>query len=265
MTTAGVCMVKDEVDVIGGTLAHQADEVDFLLVVDNGSTDGTRELLAELERSLPLTVLDDPEIAYHQASTITALAAQAAERGARWVLPFDADEIWFADDRVSDVLAGHFGCNVVSAQLYDHVATAVDRPDPDPFKALVWRRVEPAPLPKVAFRWCREAQVHNGNHGVTLPEPAPAVGSSLQVRHFPYRSPRQFVSKARNGAAAMRASSFPASEGAHWRAYGELLEREGEARLIDLYLETFFAVDPEAAGLVEDPAPYCRWRESRGA
>lgn len=259
MTTFGVSMVRDEADVIAGTLAHLADEVDHLLVADNGSTDGTREILAELEDTLPLTVLDDPEVGYYQSRKMSALAEQAAGLGAEWIVPFDADEIWFArDERIGIVLAA-LPCSIAWASLTNHFGTAVDPVDPDPFRSIVWRQAAPAPLPKVAFRWEPGAVIHQGNHGVTLPSD-PAGVQILEVRHFPYRSAEQFVRKARNGAEAYRATDLPEDQGAHWRSYGDILDRFGEEGLADVYRQHFWFFSPTDSGLVHDPAPYCRWQ-----
>ena len=258
MTAFGVCMVKDEADVIAGTVAHMADELDHLIVADNGSTDGTREILAELEDLLPLTVLDDPDPAYYQSQKMSALASLAADDGADWIVPFDADELWIAEDRISTVLDA-LPSKVAWAALTNHFPTAIDPDDPDPFRQIVWRQAEPAPLPKVAFRWEPGAVIHQGNHGVTLPSD-PAGPTVLQVRHFPYRSAEQFVRKARNGAAAYRATDLPVTEGAHWRAYGDILDRYGEDGLADVFREHFWFFSPTDSGLVHDPAPYLRWK-----
>ena len=41
---------------------HTLGEVDHLLIADNLSTDGTREILAKLvDEGLPITLTDDPE------------------------------------------------------------------------------------------------------------------------------------------------------------------------------------------------------------
>jgi glycosyltransferase involved in cell wall biosynthesis len=256
-TTIGVCMCKDEADVIAGTLLHMADEVDELIVADNRSTDGTREILAELEDLLPLTVIDDPEVGYFQSRKMTDLANLAADRGATFVVPFDADELWIGPYRVRDILEGS-GADVVTAKLFDHYASAIDPAGDDPFETIIYRKCKPSGLPKVAFRWLPGIVVHQGNHGVTTP--GDRVVDGLEVRHFPYRSPEQFVRKARNGAAAYKATDLPEHEGAHWRQYGELLERFGESALEDVYREWFWARQPHLMDMIHDPAPYRRWR-----
>lgn len=261
MPTFGVSMVLDEADVIVGTLRHMSDEVDHLIVADNGSTDGTRDLLADLADELPLTVVDDTDPAYYQAAKVTRLAEAAAAMGATFVVPFDADELWFArDGRVCEVLAAlPSAVNIARADLTNHYSTAIDPDEPDPFRRMQWRAAQPQPLPKVAFRWEEGAAVHQGNHGVTMPSGGVAL-DGLEVRHFPARSAEHFIRKARNGAAAYRATDLPPSEGAHWRAYGDIIDRHGEGRLADVYREHWWYLSPTDAGLVYDPAPYLRWR-----
>lgn len=259
MTVWGVSMCKDEADVIEGTLRHMADEVDHLLVADNLSIDGTRDILAELAGALPLTVVDDPDPAHFQSRKMSALAAQAAEHGATWIVPFDADELWFArSGRLREVLPALPPANVAFASLTNHYSTAVDPEDPDPFLRMVWRSRDPLPLPKVAFRWEPGAVIHEGNHGVTFPGGQLQV-EALEIRHFPYRSAEQFVRKARNGATALQRTDLPESVGAHWRSYGGLLDRFGEEGLAAVYKEHFWFLSPTDSGLVLDPAPYRRW------
>src|SRR5260221_177566 len=106
MAVIAVGMCRDEADVIAGTLLHLAGEVDEIIVADNNSIDGTREILAELEDSIPLTVFDDPDVGYYQSAKMSHLARIAGERGAEWVLAYDADELWLAEHKIAEVLAG---------------------------------------------------------------------------------------------------------------------------------------------------------------
>lgn len=270
MSVVAVGMVRDEVDVIAGVVRHWATQVDHVVVADNLSTDGTRDVLHQLARELPLTVVDDPDPAYRQADKMTALAAlAAAQLGAKWVVPCDADELWYALDgrRVADVLADT-DQPVLWVPIYNHLRTVLDLPDQDPFRSMVWRQAEPQPtLGKVAFRWEPGARIHQGNHGVDLPAADPyglfadpqqvIPDSGLALRHFPVRSAQHLITKARNGAAAYAAApDLPPEAGAHWRAWGEILDTYGEGALRAAYREHWLYMSPVDAGLVRDPAPY---------
>jgi hypothetical protein len=259
MTSWGVTMARDEADVIAGTLRHMADEVDGLVVADNRSTDDTRKIIDALDLPVPLIVIDDDEPAYYQSQKMTALARIAAQQGATWIVPFDADELWFTPaGRIADVLEGSVAA-VVEAKLFNHFPTAVDPDEVDPFDRIVWRQPEPAALPKVAFRWHPDAVICQGNHDVWLSTRA-LRAQALEIRHFPYRSAEQFVRKARNGAEAYRAADLPDEIGAHWRSYGDLLDRFGADALLEVFRTHFWFLSPTDAGLTPDQAPYLRWQ-----
>lgn len=266
-----VTMVRDEADVIGGTLRHMLDEVDGIVVGDNNSTDGTRKIIDEFADANPgrVMVVDIPEVGYYQSARMTELAQLAHfEFGAEWIVPFDADEVWvFEGDTIANELTAIGAANeftVVTANLFNYFPSAVDPVGDDPFETIQWRQRDAAPLPKVAFRWSTGAVVHQGNHGVTVGAGTwDARRTGLRIHHFPYRSPEQFVRKARNGAQAYAATNLPADVGAHWRGYGELLERHGEEALHDVFRTYFWNLSPADAGLVLDPAPYMRWQKSR--
>ena len=261
MSTWAVSMVRDEEDVIAGTVRHMADEVDGVIVADNLSTDRTREILDGLvdQVPVPLIVLDDPDPGYRQSDKMTHLARCAVQYGAEWIVPFDADELWYSPEgRVADVLAGT-DAGVAEADLYNHFPTAVDPDGADPFERIVWRQQHPGALPKVAFRWQADAVIAQGNHDVYLPRKQ-LRRRILELRHFPYRSEEQFVRKARNGAAAYRATTLPEQIGAHWRSYGDILDRHGEAALLEVFHRYFHFLSPTDEGLTPDAAPYMRWQ-----
>lgn len=260
MTAVGVTMVKNEIDVIVGVVRHMCHHLDKLMILDNGSTDGTRELLSNLAASpqTPIVIIDDHNPAYYQATKMTRLAERAAADGAIWIVPFDADELWSCTchSRIADALARlDNDVTVVEASLYNHFATALDPGGNDPFVTMQWMNPRPADLPKVAFRWQSGAQIHQGNHGVTLPVPGRTV-RPLIVDHFPYRSADQFIRKAVQGAAAYAATDLPESIGTHWREYGRLYEAGGPEVLEGVFRDHFWYRDPAAAGLVHRPAAY---------
>ena len=254
MATFGISMVKDEADIAATTVANMLEQVDHVIVSDNGSTDGTREILAELDVEL----LDDPDPAYYQSVKMTALAQRAADAGADFVVPFDADEYWYTPHApsiaafLSEVATQWL---TVTAELYDHVATGDDPALDDPIERIAWRRIQPAPLPKVACRTRSDLVIHQGNHGATY-NGGPTSLPGLIVRHYPYRSAAQFVSKVRNGAAAYASTDLPITEGQHWRQYGQLLDAHGPEVVEDVFRTWFWVADPHAdPSLILDPAP----------
>src|SRR5690606_6750737 len=129
-----------------------------------------------------------------------------------------------------------------------------------------YRRAAAAPLRKVACRRHPDLVIHQGNHSATFPgvrHPLTITGE-LEVRHFPYRSPEQFISKIRNGAAAYAATDLPENVGSHWRQYGRYLDEHGEEAVIeDIYRKWFWRSDPgdvvidgeRQEALVYDPVP----------
>lgn len=264
-TVAAVSMFKDEGDVAYDVLCHMADEVGLIIVADNLSDDNTlAELIRareELSRRAEIVILNDGEVGYYQSRKMTSLAQTAVEYGAEWIVPFDADELWYCHEDRIDLWLGRMGPEVTSAQaqLWNHFGTALDAEGDSPFQRMIWRQNKPGALPKVAFRWQEGAVIAQGNHDVFLPQPGQRIGG-LELRHFPYRSFEHFKRKAANGARAYAATDLPLTEGAHWRGYGEILERHGEDALREVFETYFWFLSPVDEGMVRDPAPFMRWR-----
>lgn len=252
MRVIAVSMVKNEADIIETCVRHIAAHVDHVVVSDNGSTDGTRELL----QALPCEVIDDPDPAYYQSRKMTALAHYAREHlGADWIVPFDADEIWapLTGQRIADVLKSADGFQVAPAWLYDHVVTDADPTGVAPQRAMGHRTTERARLHKVAARAYPGMVIEMGNHQVTYPHRIPNVlWGALEVRHFPIRTPEQYLRKARQGAAALALTDLPESTGLHWRDWDRLADQQGN--LNDAFLDHWYyrAGDPR---ITYDPAP----------
>jgi hypothetical protein len=257
MTVWAVGVVRDEADIIEATVTRMLRQVDHVLVADNRSVDGTGEILRSLDR---VTVLVDPDDSFHagdeQARRTTALASLAAQRGADWVVPFDADEVWVTVDgrRLADTLDGlPPGILLARAQTVTHVVTDRDPPGPDPPARMVYRHPRFEPMPKVACRTTPGLWIFKGNHfakyrGV---DDARRVDGLLRVHHFPVRSAAQFARKIRFKADSLPPDHSSKSE----RAWVRTLEEEGEDALMARFDEEHRFADPDAAGLVLDPCP----------
>lgn len=210
-------MVKDEADVLGVVLDHLADQgVNHVLVVDNGSTDGTLELLRGREADGGLIVGHDLEPAYYQAQKMTALARFAWRSGADWVVPFDADELWFARG------------GSLAARLRAEASAVLEARIHNVFPSTSGGDVIDIASPvhgKVAFRAHPLARLSMGNHAVDRPGERSRSGD-LVIVHRPWRSLEQFARKVRQGAAALAHTGLQPHLGGHWRTLGAMDDDE---------------------------------------
>lgn len=262
-----VMMVRDEGDIIAFTLRHLfASGIDGIVIANNGSTDTTLDDLLDAEKEFryadggnKVILLSDELVAYYQSAKTTNLAHIAADCGATWIVPCDADELlytWSGRSLADEIRA----CNadVIGIPLWNHYCTAQDADSPNPFERMVWRQAERNPMDKMLYRYRADLTIAQGAHRILDAQGVPleAVGVSLGMRHFSYRSPEHFVRKAINGYAAYNATDLPEWVGAHWRQYGQLIEAHGEQAGRAWFLEHFYYPDPVAAGMRYDPAPY---------
>lgn len=207
-------MVRDEADVIAAMLEHHlAQGVDLIIATDNGSVDGTREILAEYASHGVLELADHPTHDKNQRDIVTAMARRAAvDFGADWVLNADADEFFVPVDhslslreafaRISPTL-GSFRASVVNL-------TGAPAKDGSGLRRLTWRdeRTEEVLAAEAGLRsqptanaihvGAAKVTVKQGNHHVSIPslgQPAPEV--AIEVLHLPWRSFSQFDRKVR--------------------------------------------------------------------
>jgi hypothetical protein len=231
-------LVRDEDDVLEANLAHHfAQGVDHVIATDNGSVDGTVEILRAEERNGRLRLIHEPEDTYAQHRWVTRMARlAAAEHGADWVINNDADEFWWPrhGDLATTLAAVADDVDVVSARRYNFVA----RPDDDrPFlERMTIRQATPrqhpglgdGPLPpKVAHRADSDVTVLQGNHEVTGPLLGGQIrdDGEIEILHFPVRSQARFANKiAKGGAVYARNTELPPDVGHHWRRLHGLQE-----------------------------------------
>lgn len=246
----GISLVKDEADIIERTVTHMLGQVDHVVVVDNGSTDGTVEILEQL----PVELRHDDDPAHYQARKLTAIGRTA---GGYFVVPFDADEIWYTTGgaRIGDLIWRYrTRAWIFTAELLEHVPTDASGED-HPFDQMKFRKRHANPLLKVAARRSDIMTFTEGAHSVHFNGEYPAtVPWKLEVRHFPYRSPKQFISKVRNGYNGRIATDLPDEVSPHLRRFGQMLRDGGEEALEQYFWSNIYRErdDPE---LVKDPCP----------
>ncbi len=253
-----VTMVKNELDILPRTLEHFLSQgVDRLLIADNGSTDGTLEMLRDSARDPRIIVGVDSEPAYYQSAKMTYLARFAGRAGADWIIPFDADEFWFArDGLLADNLRGRHD-DVVLANLNNVFPTTKGEFGLDP---------APNSLGKVAFRSHPWAWIGEGNHRVDrLVSRSGETQIPLEIAHVPWRSFEQFERKLRQGSAAYRLAGPHPGYGHHWRHFGEMPREE----LVAVWTEILAGQvveglqwSPSGLPLGHDPTVLRTWRST---
>ena len=242
----GLLMTRDAVDVVEACLRHHLGlGVERMLVVDNGSTDGTFELLQRLSGELPLDLGAD-DGPFQQGHAFTRLAHEAARRGADWVLPLDADEFWVTSGDPLPALLARRRAGALKVQVVNFIQRREQR-DPDPRALLNMTMRVPVPLPqndstrallnadrlsffeiqyppKHIVRAVESVVIGAGNHRVSDVPGAVKEDRALQCLHAPLRSKRDLELRAEQGK-RVEARGYAPDESWHVRRWARM-ERE---------------------------------------
>jgi glycosyltransferase involved in cell wall biosynthesis len=251
-------LVRDEEDIVADNLDfHLAQGVDEVIVTDNGSVDGTLEILRAYEARGLVRIIVEPTDDYSQGRWVTRMARIAAtEHKADWVINNDADEFWWPREGTLRTLFEGLGGDV--GAVVGHRTNFVPRPEDDrPY----WERMtlrereslnpvgKPLP-PKLAHRAHPEIVVVQGNHRIKGPD----VGSelddgSIEILHFPMRSYAQFENKiVKGGRAYARNKELPEKTGRTWRRLYETWEQGG----LPAHYEASVVAEAARQDLLED-------------
>jgi len=236
-------LVRDEADIIRANIDfHLRQGVDFIVATDNGSKDGTREILAEYEKRSVLTLIDEPGRDYSQGRWVSRMAHLARdEYEADWILNNDADEFWHSKGAdLKQDLANATASMLICARyqmFFPH-----DAPAPrNIFADARWRIAQPVPnrplakpledplaapylyldLPsKVLCRAAGLENVEQGNHSATYANASQEHSQAITIYHYPIRGFGHFLRKVTlGGAAYANNKELHESVGWHWRRW----------------------------------------------
>jgi glycosyl transferase family 2 len=249
-------LIRDEEDILEQNLRyHFARGIDFVIALDNGSVDGTSDILLRYEEAGLLHMVEEPPadewFPRHQGRWVTRMARLAAtEFDADWVINNDADEFWWpVSGSLRDVFAEvpeRFGALIAPRSEFvarpDGPGSAVER--------LLVREKLSRTSAKVAHRGVSDVNVRSGCHVVETEASArhlhrprklmrPLVADDggdpdyrlvpvprwpVRILHLPIRSYEQYERLARN-----------ATQGATGGRRRELARADEDGRLPELY------------------------------
>ncbi|PYY37347.1 MULTISPECIES: glycosyltransferase family 2 protein [unclassified Curtobacterium] len=210
MTLAVTLMVRDEADVIPAWLDHHvAQGFDVFVITDNGSVDGTTDLLTAFAARTDVTVdlRHDPVHRKQQGTVVTGMARDAARsHHADWVVNADADEFILPVDRSLtvgevferlDPVVGAFTVPVVNmtgmlAESGGGIERLHWRDDRSVTELQAIGLIGP-PSTNAVHVGDPDVTVVQGNHQVSVANGAPVpAGLELEVLHLPWRSWTQY-------------------------------------------------------------------------
>ena len=249
-------LVRDEADIVAANIRHHlAAGVDFIVATDNGSTDGTVEILEGFEKDGVLDLRHDADDTFDQARLTTEMAHLALVHfGADWVLSNDADEFWIGPIRetIAATPANLIFCrraNRVAPREADWSFAAARHLVMKPDDAAPTELLRPIP-PKVLVRAADLIGLTQGCHNAEMraARPAPAPAREILIRHFAVRGRDHFIRKATTGGGAYaRNPKLDPRLGAHWRRWHQAIQ----ACRLD---EEYARVVPSAADIAQASA-----------
>jgi hypothetical protein len=228
-------LVRDEIDIIEQNIDfHLGMGIEHFVVTDNGSVDGTRDILDDFKRRLgkSMVIIDDAEPAHHQSVRVDRMIQVAKkEFRPRWIISSDADEFWYpASGRYDSEIDGRK--NVLNCYWHNFL------PRPNmPWQEFTDVGEMPGYHGRTSKTFCLArglVGMYKGNHESRSIPRVISRSDNIRVYHYPVRSYEQFERKVVQGHRASVKALDPESANFHWREYYQAWEN---GRLPQLYQE----------------------------
>ena len=248
-------LCKNEADIIRHHITYHLPKVEFLIVTDNGSTDGTREMLAGFE-SERLIIVDDPTPLHVQFEQVDRMIRMARDRGADWVVNSDADEFWVGDfQAVARKYRRRWYSGLWVPSFRMRPCAAENAGEPDPIARMRWReRVPDKGFRKVFHETARYLKIDQGNHSVHIRRGRMVQLSPDEVRiyHYQWRGFAHYLRKCVASSKAYENSGLREIYGQHLKRVYNVWKAQGEAGVRELYQREVYVPESGMGELVRD-------------
>jgi len=236
MKVAGITQVRNEIEVIDFTIWHHLKQgLDYIIIEDNGSTDGTLEYLTQLAEKDSRVLVFSNTGPFRQELAFSFLAQHAHSLGCDWVVPFDGDEMWFSpnglkndlENCLSDAIRIDYIQNFVQDFNHDpnneKIYSTARWRIPDNFvHAAQWEieqkiksSVEILWGSKIIVRTSPNLQIACGAHSYTNQGQTVISNPDFKIYQVPFRSLDHMIRKSENG---MRVKEAGYPYGLGWEA-----------------------------------------------
>lgn len=262
-----ISMMKNEVDIIETFIRYHAYILDGMVILDNGSTDGTVDIISKLiSEGLPVYLLFDNNPAYNQSEITTGLFYETMNKfNPDFILPLDVDEFITSPDH-TDIR--YFIDNKLSEDKLSFLSWITYVPNEDDnhseinvLKRLRYRRSEQNNCDEkviipIAIGSKYKIKIKQGNHDLETMDGVEFKKdhlNSLGLAHYPIRSVDQAKSKYLVGWLANLAR--PKQVLFDWYYYYNII-KSGRVLTVKQLQEMalFYGVDrKKAMKIIEDP------------
>jgi len=234
-------LVRDAEELLRENLEfHISQGVDFFVITDNCSVDGSAGIIDEYVRAGVAERIWEPQDDFSQARWVTRMARRAAtEHRADWIINSDDDEFWSGrSGNLAEELARiPAECEALAVERFNHPALA-GKGATYFLASMIFRERRSRNIfgqalpPKLCHRAFADVEIAQGNHsGTRSGKPlATYPTAAIRISHFPVRDFAAFERKIVSGGAAYaRNTTLDPSVGRSWRWLYEVWRR-GELR-----------------------------------
>lgn len=208
-TIYSVTMVKNEVDIIETFIRYNLSFIDGMVILDNGSSDGTIEIILQLiKEGLPIHLTFNNNPAYNQSELTTELFYDTLKKfNPEYIIPLDVDEFITtnSDRNIRDIIQNDLQKDAIN---YISWVTFVPTENDNESEINILKRLKHRRqiqhnydkkiiIPTSITKNC-DVKIKQGNHD--LYEVADFIFKkntlkSIDLAHFPIRSIEQMKSK----------------------------------------------------------------------